>query len=71
MPLVHEDDLEITLAAMEDLKVPPYRCSVEQRAQTARGWRWLHWEDCVIRNEHGEAEEIQAVATGHHRAQAR
>lgn len=61
VPLVHEEDLEKTMAALEELKVPPYRCTVEQRALTVHGWRWLAWEDCAIRNKAGEMVEIQAV----------
>ena len=60
-PLIHEDDLHHTLEAMEQLKTPPYRCYVEQRAMTVYGWRWLAWEDCAIIDENGEIVEIQAV----------
>jgi PAS domain S-box-containing protein len=61
VPLVHEDDLPHTLAALELLKSPPYRCRVEQRAWTVDGWRWLSWEDCAIMDENGEMIEIQAI----------
>ncbi|MBI3799147.1 MAG: PAS domain S-box protein [Deltaproteobacteria bacterium] len=61
MPLVHEDDLAATFAVMKGLEVPPYRVSLEQRALTAEGWRWLAWEDYAIRDEHGQTLEIQAV----------
>lgn len=61
VPLVHEDDIAATLKAMEKLSVPPYRVTVEQRAMTVLGWRWLAWEDCAILNEHGEIIEIQAI----------
>jgi PAS domain S-box-containing protein len=60
-PLVHEDDLEATLEAMKSLEHPPYRCTVEQRALTVHGWRWLFWEDVAIKDERGETIEIQAV----------
>ena len=60
-PLVHEDDLEKTLKAMEQLKNPPYRCQLEQRALTVSGWRWLHWEDNAILGEDGGILEIQGV----------
>jgi two-component system, cell cycle sensor histidine kinase and response regulator CckA len=62
MPLVHEDDLPHTLAAMEKLTQPPYRASMEQRALTASGWRWLAWEDYALRDERGSIVEIQGVA---------
>lgn len=61
MPLVHPDDLESTLHSMENLKVHPFRISLEQRAYTVDGWRWLHWEDVAIKNDSGEIVEIQGV----------
>lgn len=61
VPLVHEDDIAATLAAIEKLSAPPYRVNIEQRAMTIEGWRWLAWEDCAILNEHKEIVEIQAV----------
>ncbi len=47
-PLVHEDDLKATLKAMDDLYMPPFRCSVEQRAKTIDGWRWFYWSDTAV-----------------------
>jgi len=61
LPLVHEDDRDSTLEAMEALKKPPYRVSFEQRAFTVYGWRWIHWEDNAILDEDGEIVEIQGV----------
>lgn len=60
-PLVHKDDLPATLEAMKQLEIPPYRCTVEQRAMTVHGWRWFFWEDVAIKNEEGQMIEIQAV----------
>jgi len=60
-PLVHPDDLEKTMKAMEGLTKPPYRIYVEQRAKTVDGWRWISWEDNAIRNNEGEIIEIQGV----------
>lgn len=60
-PLVHPEDLSNTLAAVQRLNKPPYRINVEQRAATADGWRWLHWEDYAILDEDGQIIEIQAV----------
>ena len=60
-PLVHEDDIGPTLDAMKGLERPPYRVSLEQRAWTREGWRWLAWEDYAIRDESGVTQEIQAV----------
>jgi len=65
-PLVHPDDLPKTLEAMKGLDHPPYRITVEQRTFTVEGVRWVEWEDCVIRNEKGEAVEIQAVGRDIH-----
>ncbi len=60
-PLVHEEDLESTLKAMEDLFKSPYRIYLEQRAMTVNGWRWIAWEDSGILNEQCEVVEIQGV----------
>ena len=61
MPLVHPDDLLLTLKEMENLEQPPYRAKLEQRALTVDGWRWIQWEDAAIKNEKGETIEIQGV----------
>jgi PAS domain S-box/PAS domain S-box/PAS domain S-box len=45
MPLVCEEDREMTAREMEKLYRPPYTCYVEQRAMTKDGWRWLAWAD--------------------------
>lgn len=45
MPLVCEEDREITAREMENLYRPPYTCYIEQRAMTKDGWRWLAWAD--------------------------
>lgn len=60
-PLIHEEDLPATLEAMEKLYKPPYRASMEQRAMTATGWRWLAWEDDAVLNASGGVVEIQGV----------
>ncbi|MFC1833100.1 PAS domain S-box protein [Thermodesulfobacteriota bacterium] len=61
MPLVHEDDREITAVAMEALKSSPYTCYVEQRAHTKNGWRWLAWSDKAILDDHGKVLEVVGV----------
>ena len=58
MPLVHENDREETVRAMEKLCSPPHTISVEQRAMTKDGWRWLAWSDKAIVNDRGEIEAI-------------
>ncbi len=60
-PLVHEDDIDSTMKAMEKLYVPPYRTYIQQRAKTVKGWRWLAWEDNAIRDDNNEIIEIQGV----------
>ncbi len=61
MHLVHEDDLPSTIQAMQNLEKPPYRVSIEQRALTVEGWRWIAWEDYAIKDEKGRTVEIQGV----------
>lgn len=61
MPSIHEEDLPATLKAIEALETPPHRVSIEQRAMTVDGWRWLAWEDYAIKDEHGKTVEIQGV----------
>ncbi len=60
-PLVHPEDLENTLNAMQKLHHPPYRVFVEQRAYTVQGWRWISWEDSAIMDDIGNVLEIQGV----------
>ncbi len=61
LPLVHEDDRASTLEAMKDLFRPPYECSVQQRAKTRHGWRWLAWACKAVTNSDGEVIEIVSV----------
>lgn len=61
MPLVHEDDRQTTLKAMEQLYSPPYTAYIEQRAMTKNGWRWLAWIDTALVNEKNEVESIIGV----------
>ncbi len=62
IPLIHGDDVDMTLKEMENLYKPPYTCYVEQRAMTKHGWRWLAWADKSILDENNNVKEI--VATG-------
>ncbi len=59
--LVHPDDLAATREVLERIKQPPYRMTLEQRALTVDGWRWIAWEDYAIRDDEGNIVEIQAV----------
>ena len=61
IPLVHKDDIALTLAEMEKLKAPPYRCRYEQRTWTVNGWRWFAVENCSIFDDLGNIVEFQAV----------
>lgn len=61
MPLVHEEDLRRTLEAMKDLYRPPWTCTVEQRARTVHGWRWLAWSDKAVLTEDGKVAAIVGV----------
>jgi len=42
-------------------QLPEPRVRYDQRLNTAQGWRWLSWEDYVIRNDLGQVTEIQSV----------
>ena len=61
MPLVHEEDRELTSKAMEGLYKPPYTCYVEQRAMTRNGWRWLAWADRAVLDIDGKVAAIVGV----------
>ena len=61
MPLVHEEDREITRQAMEALYKPPYKTYIEQRAMTKKGWRWLGWMDTAVLDEKGTISYIIGV----------
>ncbi len=58
IPLVHEEDRETTLKAMESIFSPPYTAYVEQRAMTKEGWRWFSWVDTAILDNGGKVESI-------------
>jgi PAS domain S-box-containing protein len=60
-PLIHPDDVQLTLDEMKKLNYPPYRIIIEQRALTAAGYRWFSWEDYAIHDNNGNILEIQAV----------
>lgn len=60
-PLVHQEDLAPTLAAMEALRRPPHWCELEQRAWTVDGWRWIAWQNQAIVDEDGAIVEVQGV----------
>lgn len=49
------------LASFAGLATPPYRIRHDERCLTARGARWIAWEEFAIRDEDGKLIEIQAV----------
>jgi len=59
--LVHEEDRAATQKAMRALERPPHTCQVEQRALTAKGWRWLEWWDTAIVDDQGKIASIIGV----------
>nr|WP_300988801.1 PAS domain S-box protein [Thiocapsa sp.] len=61
MPRVHPDDREHTAEAMRALQNPPYTCRIEQRAETARGWRWLQWVDRAVLDAEGRVDAIVGI----------
>jgi PAS domain S-box-containing protein len=62
MPLVHPDDQAATDQAMQKLFEPPHTCQVVQRAYTAKGWRWLEWQDTAQLNEQQQVVSIIGIA---------
>jgi PAS domain S-box-containing protein len=61
MPLVHPEDQPSTSEAMESLYRPPYSCSLEQRAWTVDGWRWIAWSDRALIDADGRVFSIIGV----------
>jgi two-component system cell cycle sensor histidine kinase/response regulator CckA len=61
MPLVHEADRETTARAMEALYRPPYAATLEQRAMTVHGFRWLAWADTAVRDADGQVIAVVGV----------
>jgi len=61
MPLVHENDRESTARAMEKLHRPPYKTTIEQRAKTPQGWRWLAWADTSVLDENHNVQAVIGV----------
>ena len=61
LPLVHEDDRELTERSLERLHHPPHTAYHEQRAMAKDGWRWLAWSNRAVLNDNGEVVGITAV----------
>ncbi len=61
MPLVHEDDRELTARSLERLHHSPHTSYHEQRAMTKNGWRWLAWSNRAVLDEKGDLIGITGV----------
>lgn len=61
MPLIHEDDRQLTLEVMKKLNFPPHTAYMEQRVATPIGFRWLAWSDKAIVDENGIVEAVIGV----------
>ncbi len=61
MPLVHEDDRELTARSLERLHKPPHTAYHEQRAMTKDGWRWLAWSNRAVLDDDGKMIGVTAV----------
>ena len=61
IPLIHEEDREAVVKALDKVHRPPYIAHVEQRAMTKDGWRWQAWLNTAVLNEKNEVEATVAV----------
>ncbi len=61
LPLVHEDDLEVTANALRGIVRPPYTSNYEQRAMTKDGWRWFAWSGTAVLDDNKNVTAIISV----------
>lgn len=61
LPLVHPEDREKTKEGMKKLLNPPYQVTIEQRAKTVIGWRWISWNDTAVFDKSGHLKEIIGI----------
>ena len=61
IPLIHEEDREAVVKALDKVHRPPYIAHVEERAMTKDGWRWQAWLNTAVLNEKNEVEATVAV----------
>ncbi|MEP0707906.1 MAG: response regulator [Parvibaculum sp.] len=61
VPELPEGQRPRMLASFAGLAMPPYRIRYDERTLTARGARWIAWEEFAIRDDDGKLIEIQAV----------
>jgi|GEM_PF-348837 len=58
---VHQEDIEISRAALMDINKPPFSCYFEHRAMTVDGWCWLAWSGKAIRDKKNRILSIVGV----------
>lgn len=58
LPIVHEEDIPISMQAVAAMLIPPYTCSYEERIKTIHGWRWIEWEGKGVLSDSGEISAI-------------
>jgi len=61
IPLIHDEDRDAVVKALDKVNRPPYITHVEERAMTKDGWRWQAWLNTAVLNEKSEVEAIVAV----------
>jgi PAS domain S-box-containing protein len=61
MPLIHEDDQGYVEKALADVYKPPHVVYVQERAKTAKGWRWQAWINTAVLDESRKVAHIVAV----------
>ena len=61
IPLIHDEDREAVVKALDRVHRPPYIAHVEERAMTKDGWRWQAWLNTAVLNEKNEVEATVAV----------
>ncbi|MBB4285375.1 sensor domain-containing diguanylate cyclase [Roseospira goensis] len=59
--LVHEDDRAAARAGLARLAEPPHNATIELRAATAEGWRWLAWQATGVLDMDGRLVEVIGV----------
>ncbi len=61
LPLLQDEDKDLTTKTLNSLKISPYKSSIEQRALSVNGWRWISWAYQAVTDNNGEIKEIVAV----------
>ncbi|HEY0283472.1 MAG TPA: ATP-binding protein [Rhizomicrobium sp.] len=60
-PELHPDSRAPAFGSFAGLETGRARVSYDQQVRTAYGWRWLAWEDYVVRDNIGRPVEVQSV----------